>query len=216
MADNLADVYVRFDGLKGECTDAQHSGDDGWVEIKGFSFSFGLKSSGAGKPALPATKDLKTPEQMKAAMQKMQEHLAAQQQKKPAHDAKDDGPFDRSEVTLNKTLDLASPKLWKEKCHTGTLIPKIEVVACRYGGTEGLGKIPFLTLVFENAQVKSISMGISADERPSESLRFSYDTVKLKYIWTANDCGDRVKGAASPRAGWDFEANRAPEWGPNE
>jgi hypothetical protein len=59
-------------------------------------------------------------------------------------------------------------------------------------------------------------MGISADELPSESIRFHYDAVKLKYIWTANDRGSRVRGAAAPRAGWNFEDNQPVEWADNE
>ena len=209
MAENVPDVYVRLDGLQGESSDVAHPGEDGWVQIKGFSFSFGLKAAGdKGKKLDP--KDFKTPADYQKALKK------AKDEKKKTENEKDDGPFERPEVTLNKTLDIASRTIWRDKCHAGDSIPKVEVVACRYGGEQGDEKIPFATLIFEKVQVRSVSMSISADDLPAESIHFRYDAVKLKYIWTANDSGSRVRGAAAPRAGWDFEANAAVEWGPNE
>src|SRR5437763_4051792 len=120
MADNVPDVYVYLDGLKGECTDETHPGKDGWFQIKGFSFGFGLKGGEAKASAPPAKPG----------------HAPAPAAAPPAggkKKAKDDGPFDHPEVTLNKTFDMSSPGIWENNCHAGQVIPKIEVRACRYG-----------------------------------------------------------------------------------
>jgi len=216
MADNVPDVYVKLDGLKGESTDFLHPGKDGWVQIKGFNFGFGLK--GADKTNLGSLmKAGKAGADLEAQNKALMEHLAqTQKQGKKGAAEKDEGPFDRPDVTLNKTLDLASTDIWKEKCYNGDPIPKVSVVACRYGGESGEEKIPFLTLIFENVYIKSVSLSLSADEPPTEAIHFRYDSVKLKYVWTSNDMGQRVRGASAPRAGWNFEENKPVEWGSDE
>ena len=52
MGADLPDTYLRFDGtdedghpLKGESMDESHKGDDGWITIKQFNFSFGAKGN---------------------------------------------------------------------------------------------------------------------------------------------------------------------------
>src|SRR5260370_28889495 len=50
MAEALADVYVRLEGFTGECTDDQHSGEDGWIQIKSFNFGFGMKEGSWDNP----------------------------------------------------------------------------------------------------------------------------------------------------------------------
>jgi len=213
MADNLPDVYVRLDGLEGESADFKHPGKQGWVQIKGFSFGFGLKGADSTNLASLAKKGKGA--DLEAQNKALLAHIQASKGKGKG-EKKDDGPFDRPDVTLNKTLDLASTDIWKKKCHSGEPIAKVEVVACRYGGESGDEKIPFLTLIFEGVQVKSISLGLSNDEAPTESIHFRYDHVKMKYIWTSNDMGMRVRGASAPRAGWNFKDNKAVEWGSDE
>lgn len=214
MAENLPDVYVKLEGLEGESTDSQHSGKDGWVQIKGFNFGFGLK--GAESDSLKAPGKDATPEELAKHTQRLTEQLKAAKTKGKGDDKKDEGPFDRPDVTLNKTLDLASPNIWKKKCHSGEPIPKLQVVACRYGGESGDEKIPFLTLIFEGVQVKSVSLSLSNDEAPTEAIHFRYDSVKMKYVWTSNDMGTRVRGASAPRAGWNFEKNKPVVWASDE
>src|SRR5258708_1178348 len=58
MAEEVPDVYVRFEGIDGECTDQMHPGKQepggdypsgvkfGWFQIKSFSFSFSVKDTG--------------------------------------------------------------------------------------------------------------------------------------------------------------------------
>ncbi len=213
MAEHLPDVYVKLHGLEGESTDSQHPGKDGWVQIKGFSFGFGLK--GAESASLKAPGKGATPEDLEKHRKALMAEVNAAKKGK-GDDKKDDGPFDRPDVTLNKTLDLASTNIWKKKCHSGEPIPKVQFVVCRYGGESGDEKIPFLTLIFEGVHVKSVSLSLSNDEAPTEAIHFRYDSVKLKYIWTSNDMGTRVRGASAPRAGWNFEKNQPVEWGSDE
>jgi len=213
MAENLPDVYVKLYGLKGESTDSQHSGNDGWIQIKGFSFGFGLKGAESDKLKPPGKGA--TPEELAKHNQALTAQLNAKTKGK-GDDKKDDGPFDRPDVTLNKSLDLASTDIWKKKCHSGEPIPRVEFVACRYGGESGDEKIPFLTLIFEGVHVKSVSLSLSNDELPTEAVHFRYDSVKMKYIWTSNDMGTRVRGASAPRAGWNFEGNKPVVWGSDE
>jgi type VI secretion system Hcp family effector len=216
MADNVPDVYVKLHGLQGECTDEKHSGNDGWFQIKGFNFGFGLKNSGASGVSIPSIAASGGKPVTHSDVQNIIDKNAQKQNNPKKSRDKDNGPFDHPPVTLNKTFDSASPVIWEKKCHSGEVIEKIEVRACRYGGDTGDEKIPFLRLLFENVTVKSVSLSLSADEPPSESLQFTYDSVKMQYIWTANDTGSRVRGYSAPRAGWDFEHNKPVEWKPED
>src|SRR5215475_1660442 len=106
MADNLPDIYVKLEGLEGESTDAAHPGDKGWVQIKGFSFNFGLK--GAGTQNLTSLmRGGKEGVDMAEQQKMLLEHMKAMQGQKDGAKKKDEGPFDRPDVTLNKSLDLA-------------------------------------------------------------------------------------------------------------
>src|SRR5690242_19120523 len=46
MSEDLPDVYIKLDEpvakFKGECTDDKHTGEDGWITIKSFTFGFGF------------------------------------------------------------------------------------------------------------------------------------------------------------------------------
>ena len=53
---------------------------------------------------------------------------------------------------------ISSTDIWKKKCHSGDPIPKVEVVACRYGGESGDEKIPFLTLIFDYNLVDGLDL----------------------------------------------------------
>jgi len=47
MPEDLPDVYLRFDGFKGECNDDAHPGEKGWITIKSFTFGFGFPGQDA-------------------------------------------------------------------------------------------------------------------------------------------------------------------------
>lgn len=191
MAEALPDVYVKLESFTGECTDDQHSGDEGWIQIKGFNFGFGMKegswesggSAGGGAGGNGAS----------GASKSGGSNL----------------PLEFPEVTLTKTSDLVSTRLLKEKCHNGAPIDKIEVVACRYGGNDDKNpKIPFLRLIFENVYIMSITFALSQDELPAETIKFTYDVVRMETIWTDNETGERLTSEPN-RCGWNKKLNKA-------
>ena len=211
MAEGLPDIYLRFDGIEAECMDENHPGPKanalkdepdrwGWFQFKSFGFSFSVNEAGdsdaAGKtaggahgPAAPAGP------------------------KKPAAGAakgaakKDSGPHSHPDISVQKNLDSASAVLWKTKCYEGQEIKKVELEACRTGGIPGAPKIPFVRLIFEGVFIKKITMSVSEDALPSETLVFSYERVQIESIWTDNETGKRL--IEQPRHfGWDFENNK--------
>ena len=204
MAEALADVYVRLDGFTGECTDDKHPGDKGWIQIKSFNFGFGMKegsweesnsksatsgngSSGSGAGASGS---------------------GSGSRHSGAGSGVSNLPLEFPEVTITKTSDLISTRLLKEKCHSGSPISEIEVVACRYGGNdEENPKIPFLRLIFEDVYITSITFALSQDELPAETIKFTYDIVRMETIWTDNETGDRLTSEPS-RCGWDKKLNK--------
>ncbi len=207
MAEALADVYVRLDGFTGECTDDQHLGDDGWIQIKSFNFGFGMKegswentdaksgasgngssgSSGSGGSASSS---------------------GSGSRQSGAGSGVGNLPLEFPEVTITKSSDLVSTRLLKDKCHSGSPIPEIEVVACRYGGNDEKNpKIPFLRLIFEDVYITSITFALSQDELPAETIKFTYDIVKMETIWTDNETGDRLTSEPN-RCGWNKKLNK--------
>src|SRR4051812_22125917 len=83
MAGELPDVYLRFQHEdeepigEGDCTDDQHLGEDGWIEIKSFSFGFGFETPASKSAAKKFTPKGKTPEEMQ---KEFAAHMARQQQ----------------------------------------------------------------------------------------------------------------------------------------
>ncbi len=192
MADALADVYVKLDGMTGECTDESHPGKDGWIQIKKFNFGFGMPEGswdGGGTGSAGSAGSGGNGGSSGGA-------------------GANNFPLDFPDASLTKDSDLSSTRLLKEKCHEGAPIKRLELVACRQGGKdEANPKIPFLTIIFTNVYIKSISLSVSQDELPSETIKFKYDIVQMKTIWTDNETGDRL--VADPnRCGWDRENNK--------
>src|ERR1043166_2433528 len=179
MADNLPDIYVKLHDMHGECLDEHHPGKDGWVAIKKFAFGFGVKSDGGGEEEDDDNRPMsglrrgQTMTVEEYDRQRRKQTRNRRRRKRGSGD--DDGPFDRELVELEKSFDLSSNKMWKEKCHSGKPIDQIELQACRYGGEKGAEKIPFLRLLFENCTVKSVSVSLGTDEPPTETIHFHYD-----------------------------------------
>lgn len=197
MAAELADVFVRFEGIEGECMDARYPGRPdpnvkyksgqkfGWFQIKSFNFSFGVKDSAALASGAGASAGSTG----------------------GASGSGTDGPLDRSEVRLAKTMDAGSASIWKENCHSGKIISEAEVVACRQGGLGGDEKIPFVRFIFQGVFISSISMTLPEDSLPTETMNFAFDRVRMESLWTDNETGDRAIDRPR-RAGWDFTTNR--------
>ena len=189
MSEGLPDVYVRFEGIEGECMDDKHPGKAGWFPIKSFNFNFSVKDAGdSEKPS----EDKKGGDKKKAA---------------PKAAARDEGPLSHPDVSLSKNLDSSSARIWDTKCYSGQEILEVELEACRSGGMSGADKIPFVRLVFEGVYIKSISMSIAEDALPAETMQFSYERARIESIWTDNDTGERCN--TQPRIfGWDFENHK--------
>jgi type VI protein secretion system component Hcp len=190
MIDALADVYVRLVGMKGESTDSSHPGSKGWIQIKSFNFGFGMKEgsweSGGSAPS----------------------SSAGGNGARSAGSGPSNLPLEFPEVTITKTSDLATTGLLKEKCHEGAPIPMLELIACRYGGNdEKKPKIPFLRIIFKEVYINSISLSLSQDELPGETIKFTYDVVQMETIWTDNETGDRLTSDPN-RCGWNKKLNK--------
>jgi len=204
VAKDIPDVYLRFEGIKGECNDTQHPGKmdnppagvkDGWITVSRLGFGFGW--GGADKPG-PGTgaKGAAAPAPAAAPA-------------KPAAGgagAKQEGTFKPVDFSLTKNPDIASNFLLKS-FYDKTPISKVEVEICRYGGTGQAiqdVKIPFLRLIFENVHLTSYQIELGDDSLPSEVITFNYEVARMESIWTDNETGDR-RASQPNRAGWDFK-----------
>lgn len=192
MADALVDIYVNLGGLegKGESSDAFHKGKDGWIQIKSFNFGFGMTE---GSWDSGGTNDSGS-DGGGSSGQSGEPNL----------------PLDFPEVTITKNCDLSSTTLLKEKCHKGDPLSKVQLVACRGGATgeqNDSPKIEFLSVIFRNVYINSISLSLSQDELPAETIKFTYDIVEMKTVWTDNETGDRLVSEPN-RCGWDRQHHK--------
>ena len=55
-------------------------------------------------------------------------------------------------------------------------------------------KIPFLHFIFEKVTLKKCSLSVTSDPVPTESIEFSFATVKMESVWTDNATGSREPG----------------------
>jgi type VI protein secretion system component Hcp len=206
MAEALADVYVRLEGFTGECTDDQHHGDKGWIQIKSFNFGFGMKEGSWDNPeSTAATSNRGSSGSTGSATSGSS---SGSRRFGSGSGGVSGLPLEFPEVTITKSSDLVSTRLLKEKCHSGGAIDKIEVVACRYGGNDDNNpKIPFLLLVFEEVYITSITFALSQDDLPAETIKFTYDIVRMETIWTDNETGDRLTSEPN-RCGWNKKLNK--------
>jgi type VI protein secretion system component Hcp len=209
MGELLADVYVKLDGFTGECTDDQHHGDEGWIQIKSFNFGFGMKEGSWDTDSSNAS-SARTPSGSSGSGSGGGSSGGGGSGSR--HSGGGSGvsnlPLEFPEVSITKTSDLVSTRLLKEKCHSGSPIPHIEVVACRYGGNDDENpKIPFLRLIFDDVYITSITFALSQDELPAETIKFTYDIVRMETIWTDNETGDRLTSEPN-RCGWNKKLNK--------
>ena len=192
------DIYLRFVGsdgnglLQGECMDFKHPGSDGWIQFKSISFACGFGKEGSETKQEPAKG--KDP---KAAAKKPAE--ADKKKKSNMHS----GSLDFERVRMSKNSDLTSSRLM-EMCHSGEVIPKVVVEACRSGGVGNAEKLPFLRLTFEGVCLKTCKLNLAVEGLPGEDLEFEYDLVKIKSMWTDNQTG--AERTSQPQgAGWDLK-----------
>jgi type VI protein secretion system component Hcp len=200
MAEGSADIYAWFQGLegdpdrlKGESMDEDHPGEKGWIQIKKFNFGFGF----GGKQSMLAAKDPalkgKTVEELKKEIAEREKKKAAEakkSEKKSAESWGKSGALDFEKLTFSKGSDLMSNRLM-EICHSGKMIPKVIVVACRSGGEARAKKIEFLRFIFDEVHVKNCKLNLANDGLPTEDLDCEYNVVKMETVWTDNAIGNR-------------------------
>jgi type VI protein secretion system component Hcp len=207
VASDSPDVYLKFVGeedkpfCQGDCTDEKHPGEDGWIQIRSFSFGFGAEQKDDAFESKTKDSKIKTPAQ--------KDKEAAEKKAAEAKKAKDrkswgkSGPLNFDKFNFSKSTDRTSTRLIG-LCHGGDdKIPMVLVEAVRYGGTGGDFKIPFVRLIFEKVRLKSCKLNLTNEDLPSEDVEFEYDVVKMECLWTDNATGDR-RPEQPIRAGWDL------------
>ncbi len=105
-----------------------------------------------------------------------------------------------SEVTLNKSTDVASSDLYFQAV-AGKSLGKAEIHFIQTHGTDAEGQV-YLIVELEDAIISSYSMS-SGGERPSEA--FSINFTKISYQYNAYS-GDKVT-TGTPKK-WDVIANK--------
>lgn len=213
MAGDIPDVYLRFDGFTGECNDLNHTGEDGWITVKAFSFGFGLQGAdgasgeeddSASSAAAPATGNGKPGQPAQPTP------TPRPGRKRPSTPMKS-GPMTFDCISFSKASDVMSSGLM-DACHKGEVISTVELHACRYGGGPNNEKVPFLHLVFSNVHLKTCKLNLATEGMPSEDVEFEYEKVEMKCMWTDNATGKPLD--EQPIAvGWDLQAQKELEEG---
>lgn len=211
MAGDIPDVYLKFEGLTGECNDLKHPGSDGWITVKSFKFGFGF--AGKDGAADDEENDGAQSNQTNGAQgngapgrQNPQGTSTQRGKRKRKSAPMKSGPMSFDCISFSKNSDVMSHSLM-DACHKGTEIPKVELHACRYGGGPDNEKVPFLYLVFEKVHLKSCRLNLATEGMPSEDIEFEYDKVEMKCMWTDNATGNPLD-AQPITAGWDLGAQR--------
>jgi type VI secretion system secreted protein Hcp len=110
------------------------------------------------------------------------------------------GKVDLAGLSVTKELDKASPKLFNSLC-SGTHIKSATLSATKAGAGGGTGGV-FLKITLGELFVTSLHTS-AASEIPTESVSFSYNTIRIEYS-TQDDNGVlTVAGDVS----YDLKAN---------
>jgi hypothetical protein len=218
MADNLADVFLKFTDadpeIPGESTDDLYPDEDGWLGIQSFSFGFGWGGSATSEGELAGlrrkiaveedpAKRAEYARQAEVLEKKLAADKTAQSGKKDGKaGAKEDSNqlkpkefrFSRSPGPASKAL-LANLLKGPGREELGA-----QLIVCRPAGTdipngarEGV-KIPFLKFFFWRIQLTKCSLSISKDQPPSEDIEFSFEKVQMETMWTDNETGEKLPG----------------------
>lgn len=100
-----------------------------------------------------------------------------------------------SEITVTKTSDKCSIKLFEEALH-GPLSRKVEIAFVRQGA--GNKPIAFITMKLEGCGISGFSMS-SGGDRPTESLTLNFDKVEYNY----DPVNDELSGSPI-KYSWDL------------
>jgi len=110
------------------------------------------------------------------------------------------GKVDISTLSIQKQLDLASDKLFKNCCN-GTHFEKATVTVREAGGESPL---EYYILELKQVFIDSINWGAaSGGEKPSESVSLSFGEVKMTY-WSQDEKGGKGQKG---EVGWSLKKN---------
>ncbi len=107
---------------------------------------------------------------------------------------------DFQDVSIVKTMDIASPKLFAA-CAKGDSIKEVKLELCRAGGD----KQKYMEYVLKDVIISSVSTGGGGGGEPTESVTFNFGKIQLTYIRLGRD----GKPAGNVPAGWDLTQNKA-------
>src|SRR5215831_10150955 len=106
------------------------------------------------------------------------------------------GKVDISSISIQKTVDMASAKLFL-KCCNGTHFDTAKLTAREAGGES---PVEYWIMDFKQVYVDNISWGgASGGGKPTESISFSFKEVKITY-WSQSEAGAKDQKA---EGGWN-------------
>lgn len=103
-------------------------------------------------------------------------------------------------LTISKRLDKASPQLFLG-CAKGTIFPTVTMELQQTGSGNA---VVYYRITLSNVLVSNLGNAGPASERPSESVSFSYQKIKVEY-YTIDETG---KTTLVPAVSWDFVINK--------
>ena len=110
------------------------------------------------------------------------------------------GKVDISSMSIQKVVDKATPKLF-QACCKGTHFAKGTLTVREAGGD---APVPYLVLDFTQIFIDSVSWGGAAGGgKPSESLAFSFASIKITYMIQTAKGGSQKGGDAY----WNVQTN---------
>lgn len=112
------------------------------------------------------------------------------------------GKVDISSLSVQKTVDMASAKLFL-KCCSGKHFDTAKLTAREAGGD---APVEYWTMDFKQVFIDNISWGgSSGGGKPTESLSISFKEVKITY-WSQDEKGAKKEKA---EGGWNVSTNAA-------
>jgi type VI secretion system secreted protein Hcp len=99
-----------------------------------------------------------------------------------------------SELTLSKTLDSSTPKLFLNAVGGSGVIPKVELHLVNTSNTGGAGVV-FYKLFLENVLVSGLSTSAAAgSDRPQESISLNFTKIQMEYFIVDEKVGSKSTG----------------------
>lgn len=110
-----------------------------------------------------------------------------------------------SELTLTKTLDSSSPKLFLNAVGGSAVIPKVEIHLVNTSSTGGAGTT-YYKLFLENVLVSGLSTSAAAgSDRPQESISLNFTKIQMEYFIVDDKGGTKTTGLS----GYDLAAAKS-------